>query len=190
MINQIDSAEKHRSFLASSKKHILMITNHGIHEWNVVPGLPDTGGQNVFVNQFSDALTKYDFKVTIINRGGYKHPLTGRWQLGLIYKTDNLRILYLEDKKPEFIRKEDMHEQINELFSFLREFFNKEGLNIALIISHYWDSAEIGVLFNNSLSQSVKHIWVPHSLGMLKKKNVLENQWEILRINDRIKAEE
>jgi hypothetical protein len=36
-----------------SKKHILMITNHGIHEWDPQPGLPDTGGQNLYVNQLS-----------------------------------------------------------------------------------------------------------------------------------------
>jgi hypothetical protein len=46
-----------------------MITNHGIHQWQVVPGLPDTGGQNVFVNQFTAALVKLGFRITIINRG-------------------------------------------------------------------------------------------------------------------------
>ena len=30
--------------LDKNRTHVLMITNHGVHEWNVVPGLPDTGG--------------------------------------------------------------------------------------------------------------------------------------------------
>ena len=31
--------------------HILQVTNHGLHEWEITPGLPDTGGQN---DQFED----------------------------------------------------------------------------------------------------------------------------------------
>ena len=46
-----------------------MITNHGVHQWEVIPGLPDTGGQNVFVNQFSAALAEMGFRITIVNRG-------------------------------------------------------------------------------------------------------------------------
>ena len=34
-------------FRDRGRRHVLMITNHGVHEWKVVPGLPDTGGQNV-----------------------------------------------------------------------------------------------------------------------------------------------
>lgn len=57
-----------------------MITNHGVHEWQVVPGLPDTGGQNVHVNQFTEALIDLGYRVTIVTRGGYPHPVTGRAQ--------------------------------------------------------------------------------------------------------------
>jgi len=38
--------------------HILMITNHGLHQWQVIPGLPDTGGQKIFVNEMRDVLAK------------------------------------------------------------------------------------------------------------------------------------
>ena len=89
----------HQEFLDSDRKHILMITNHGIHQWNVMPGLPDTGGQNVFVNQFSLALAKFGYKITILNRGGYPHPVTHEWQRGVDYQDRNQRIIYLEDGK-------------------------------------------------------------------------------------------
>jgi transcriptional regulator len=45
----LNSLQQHQAFLASSQKHILMITNHGIHQWQIIPGLPDTGGQNVSI---------------------------------------------------------------------------------------------------------------------------------------------
>lgn len=67
--------------------HILMITNHGMHQWQVVPGLPDTGGQNVFVNEFSQALANLGFEITIVNRGGYPDPVWGSGAVAYSKKT-------------------------------------------------------------------------------------------------------
>jgi len=179
----------HNEFIQSKRPHILMITNHGIHQWDVIPGLQDTGGQNVFVNQFSEAIADFGFKVTIINRGGYKHPVTGIIQKGFSYRDKHTRIYYLEDNKKEFIRKEDMREQVPRLADSLEKWINKEGIEIDLIISHYWDAALIGVLYNEKRKEQVKHIWVPHSLGVIKKRNMNPGEWEKLRINERIQAE-
>jgi len=149
-----------------------MITNHGIHQWEVVPGLPDTGGQNVFVNQFTEALAKLGFRITIVNRGGYAHPVTGEWHKGLRYKDRHQRIVYLEDGVTEFVRKEDMDAQISTLVESLKNFLEADGLRIDLILSHYWDAARIGVLYNRSRPARATHVWVPHSLGTIKKRNV------------------
>lgn len=88
-----------------------MITNHGIHQWDVVPGLPDTGGQNMFINIFTQTLAELGFRITIANRGGYRHPTTNELQVGLRYRDARQRIVYLEDDRKELIRKEDMDEQ-------------------------------------------------------------------------------
>lgn len=184
-----DFSVTHEKFINSDRKHILMITNHGFHEWVVIPGLPDTGGQNVFVNHFTEVLAKLGFKITIINRGGYAHPTSGIMRTGLHYKDENQRILYIEDDKKEFVRKEDMDEQIPQLVDFLYNFLQKEGTPVGDIISHYWDAAKLGVLLNEKLPQKTKHIWIPHSLGTVKKSNVNPDQWEGLRIDERIAEE-
>ena len=178
-----------REFLNASKPHILMITNHGIHSWDIVPGLPDTGGQNVFVNQFTAALAKTGFRITIVNRGGYPHPTTGELRTGVSYKDHNQRILWLEDGYPEFVRKEDMDAQLDNLCDFLVGKLDEENTPVNLIISHYWDGAKLGILYNQKISNPVKHIWVPHSLGAVKKRNVKPEQWENLRIEERIANE-
>jgi mannosylfructose-phosphate synthase len=185
----LNSEKLHTDFLASSKPHILMISNHGLHEWQVVPGLPDTGGQNIFVNQFSQALADFGFRITIANRGGYMHPQTGKRQSGLRYMDHFQRILYLEDGRNEFVRKEDMHAQIPDLTKFLADFFAVETTPIDLIISHYWDGAGIGVRYNKELEKRVKQVWVPHSLGSLKKDQVDPEKWCELRLEERIAAE-
>ena len=179
----------HKEFAESKRKHVLMITNHGIHQWDVIPGLRDTGGQNVFVNQFSQAVSEFGFKVTILNRGGYKHPVTGKIQAGYSYLNKYMRIYYLKDSKKEFVRKEDMKEQVPELVESLEKWINKEAIDIDLIVSHYWDAALIGVLYNRKRRLPIKHIWVPHSLGAIKRRNVNSKEWKELRIDERIETE-
>lgn len=180
-------AEKFRQ---SERPHILMVTNHGIHQWDVIPGLPDTGGQNVFVNQFSLMLARLGFKITIANRGGYPHPVTGQRREGVHYRDTHQRIVYLIDDVDEFVRKEEMNPQTLMLAEFLLEFFEEEAADVDLIISHYWDGAKVGSLFNNARRYPVKHIWVPHSLGAVKKRHVASEQWEDLHIDERIRIEQ
>lgn len=184
--NQMTFEQK---FLASSRPHILMITNHGIHQWKIIPGLPDTGGQNVFVNQFTESLAKQGFKITIINRGGYAHPVSGEPRKGIHYKDEYQRILFLEDDVRAFVRKEDMDDHLPELAAALMGHFKNTEKKIDLIISHYWDGAKLGLLYNQVLDSSVPHIWVPHSLGAIKKRNVDPDQWDALRIDERIENE-
>ena len=153
------------------------ITTHGIHQWNIIPGLTDTGGQNVFVNQFSNTLVAHGFKVTIVNRGGYEHPITGEQRNGLQYKNKYQRICYLEDGLPQFVRKEDMAERVPALISALEQTLESEGSSVEMIISHYWDAMAVGVGYSQGLPEPIQHIWVPHSVGAIKKSNVSPDKW-------------
>ena len=190
LVKPIDDWEKHRAFLADESPHILMVTNHGIHEFEVIAGLPDTGGQNVFVNQFSQALVNLGFRVTTANRGGFLHPQRGRRQRGISYRSEKERILYVEDDKAEFIRKEDMEGQIGIIAENLSKYLIEEGTPIRAIISHYWDGAAVSAKVKENLGNSVPHIWVPHSLGTIKKRNMEESQWANLRVDERNKSRE
>jgi mannosylfructose-phosphate synthase len=174
-------------FAESVRTHVLMITNHGVHEWSVVPGLPDTGGQNVYVNQFTESLIQQGYLVTIVNRGGYPHPVTGEPQTGVVHHpSGQARILYIEDGVPEVVRKEDMGGHISDLVVDLQRRLADEARSVDLIISHYWDGAMVGAALNDRLQAPVPHVWVPHSLGALKKHNMDPASWEALRIDERI----
>jgi glycosyltransferase involved in cell wall biosynthesis len=179
----------HQAFIQSNRAHIMMLTVHGIHEWQVVPGLQDTGGQNVFVNLFSSALTKRGFKITTVNRGGYPHPKTGSSQSGLCYLDENQRILHIEDGLHEFVRKEDMGDRMPILLDSLIRFLEEDGVPVELVISHYWDGGMLGALLIQNKNLNVKHIWVPHSLGMLKRCYLSPDARKDLRINERIAFE-
>ena len=178
-----------KKFLKSSRPHILMITNHGIHQWKIIPGLPDTGGQNVFVNEFTTSLVDKGYRITIVNRGGYDHPVSGEARRGVHYKDENQRILYLEDGQDVFVRKEDMDSHLPSLARSLQNHLEDEALQVDMIVSHYWDGAKLGLLYNRMQNKPIGHIWVPHSLGALKKRNVKPEQWDDLRIDERIANE-
>ncbi|MGA9533312.1 MAG: glycosyltransferase [Anaerolineales bacterium] len=179
----------HRQFLASERPHIVMISNHGVHEWRIVPGLPDTGGQVVFVNEFAKGLAAAGYRVTIVNRGGYQHPQTKELRRGVIYRGPYQRILCLEDGRNEFVRKEDMADQMPALVEDLIDFFGEKMPEIELIISHYWDAAELANRWRQATGSNRLHVWVPHSLGAIKKRNVAPEEWARLRIDERIEAE-
>ncbi len=166
-----------------------MLTIHGIHEWDIVPGLLDTGGQNVFVNQFSQALADHGLKITIANRGGYPHPLSEENREGYHYKDENQRILYLEDGLNRFVRKEDMAASVLDLVASLKENLDNKSTPIDLIVSHYWDAGKVGSLYNQSLEPPAKHIWIPHSLGTIKKENVSAQLGADLKLDQRIGLE-
>lgn len=181
--------DKISKFKSSPRPHILMLSIHGVHEWKITPGLTDTGGQNVFVNQFAQELANQGFKITIGNRGGYLHPVTNTPQAGVVYKDQYQRLVYLEDGTNQFVRKEDMDGQVAALAAALMRFLDHEKQKFDLVISHYWDAAVVANLVLKETGIHVPHIWIPHSLGEIKKRNVGRDQWLPLRIEARIENE-
>ena len=168
--------------------HIVQITNHGMHEWRVIPGLPDTGGQNVYVNALTEALLRLGHRVTVANRGGYAHPLTGAGRRGSVdHPSGRARIVYLDDRLPEFVPKEQMADRIPELAGALAPVL-EEG-PVDLILSHYWDGGLLGLEAARRAGVAAPHVWVPHSLGAIKRRNTDPTRWSGLRLEERIAFE-
>lgn len=180
-------------FLKSNRPHILMVTNHGLHDWEGRPGLTDTGGQNSYVRQLSNALVNLGYRVTTYNRGGFPDPKTGEMRTGSLYKDANQRIVYLEGGGSEFIRKEDLTREIlAEEAQYAKKLIEDEGIPIDLIISHYWDAAVLTQILKDDMGLDAKHVWVPHSIGTLKRDNFKGKPAEIvdpLRFPERIAYE-
>ncbi len=180
-------------FLGSKRPHILMLTNHGVHTWEVRAGLTDTGGQNQYVRSLSDTLVKLGFRVTTWNRGGFADPVTGDMQTGARYKDACSRIVYLEGGGNKFIRKEDLTRAVlEEEARFACNLLKAEKIPVDLIISHYWDAALLANIVRERMGLKAKHVWVPHSLGALKQENYVGKPKEVvapLRFEERIAYE-
>jgi len=170
-----------------------MITNHGIHDWQIRSGLTDTGGQNQYVAALSGTLADFGFRVTTYNRGGFPDPMTSEPRTGSRYKDEHQRIVYLEGGGNQFIRKEDLDRRIlDEEAAFAEKIMREENLPIDFIISHYWDGALLAGIIIDRMNLKAKHVWVPHSLGALKKDNFKGKPAEIiapLKFDERIAYE-
>lgn len=173
-----------------------MITNHGCHSPTITV-TTDTGGQNFYVNDLAKALVQLGYKVSILNRGGYRHPTTKKSHKGIIYY-DSVwkkslgkfcRLIYLEDKEKRFIRKESLKKKnLEQEKDFFFRKAKKIGIDfdhVSFISSHYWDAGFLGTLINKELtrtgSERLPHIWTPHSLGILKKDNYKDSSTNSIR---------
>jgi glycosyltransferase involved in cell wall biosynthesis len=178
----MNQEQKHKKFNDSEKKHILLITNHGCHS-PVITVTTDTGGQNFYVNDLAKSFLELGFKVTILNRGGFSHPVTNKPHKGVVYY-DSLygelglycRVIYLEDGSYEFIqvhklKRENLIKEKQSFFKISKE-INLDLNNLYFINSHYWDGGFLGLLINRELeknSMKKPHIWTPHELASMRK---------------------
>jgi hypothetical protein len=166
----------------------------GWHELGsrLVLGLPDTGGQNMYVNEMSRTLAQQGFQVIIVNRGGPPHPTTGDVREGMHYGSDGVDLLYVTDGFEGFVPKEAMYPEFppdrpadrvleNSGFAMLARDMTHHlrQENVRVVIGHYIDGAATGKFFCDMVEESGRprpQLWaVVHSIGDLKERNILES---------------
>lgn len=149
-------------------RDILIITWHGIHELEIFPGLPDTGGQNIYVENMAQQIHDlYDCRVIVINRGGYLHPYTKRMREGYTKDPDReLYVLHIRDDVDAFLRKEFLTPALLKRAAHAIPAQLFEGYEPDMIISHFWDGGMLGLYLQEHFANT-PHLWVPHEpVGM------------------------
>ena len=142
-----------KSFIELKKPNLALITNHGYGGVEIpVGGAPDTGGQNLYVNAYAEALDKLGYKVTIYARGGFPFFESEKIREGQEFLTPNVRYVYVPGGGDAFIRKEDISIALNEELDWLYQHIAEEA-SVAgvlpwqyyqMINTHYWDAGVIG----------------------------------------------
>ena len=146
-------------------KRILMISTHGYFESKPSLGLPDTGGQVVFVIELSKALAKSGYKVDILSRQFEDSP-----QIEKI--NEDVQIVRIPCGGSNFIPKEYLVESLPELIDGFAEYCKNNNLKYEFIDSHYWDAGFVGIRLGEVLN--IPTIFTPHSLGIWKKMDMEE----------------
>jgi len=159
-------------------KHIMMISLHGYVSGEAELGLPDTGGQVVYVLRLAESLARLGYKVDIFTRRFED-------QAAIEPLSDRVRIVRIGAGGDELIRKEWMHDVVPEWVRKTEAYIERKGLSYAFIDSHYWDAGLAGDELARRLH--IPHIHTPHSIGSWKRDNMdgdaaaLEREYNFVR---------
>ena len=162
---------------------ILMLSTHGYVAAEPELGKPDTGGQVVFVLELARQFTDLGHTVDIVTRRFEGQPEFD--DMG-----ERLRVWRIPYGGPDFIRKEDMHDHLDE---FERTFFAamaERQTSYDVINSHYWDAGWAGQRIAEELG--ITHVHTPHSLGSWKRRGMRADPQEVesnYRFEERIRKE-
>ncbi|MCC5806805.1 MAG: glycosyltransferase [Opitutales bacterium] len=145
------------------KERIAMVSTHGYVAAEAPLGMPDTGGQVVYVLELSKKLAQLGYKVDIWTRRFEDQPE--------IEKVDtDVRIIRMPCGGKEFIPKEFLYKKLPAWGENALRFIKKKRLKYQFINSHYWDAGLAGQHLSEVLS--VPHIHTPHSIGSWKKEQM------------------
>jgi len=154
-------ARKRRA--ASQRERIAMVSTHGYVAAEPPLGMPDTGGQVVYVLELSKKLAQLGYKVDIWTRRFEGQPE--------IEKVDeDVRIIRMACGGDAFIPKEYLYKKLPEWTENALRFINAKRLKYAFVNSHYWDAGLAGQHLAEVLG--VAHIHTPHSIGVWKQRKM------------------
>ncbi len=139
---------------------ILMISVHGYVGAEPELGKPDTGGQVVYVLELADRFSRLGKRVDLLTRQFEDQP-----EYDLV--NENYSVWRVPFGGKKFIRKEDMHDHLNQFVTNTLSAIKKQGKRYDIIYSHYWDAGWAGQKIAEELG--VPHVHTPHSLGWWKR---------------------
>jgi mannosylfructose-phosphate synthase len=145
------------------KDRIMMISTHGYVATNPEFGMPDTGGQVVYVLELSKCLARMGYRVDILTRRFEDQPASEP-------VSDRVRILRFPCGGKDFIPKEVLCDSIPEWVTNVDRHVRSKRLRYAFINSHYWDAGLAGQSLANRLE--IPHVHTPHSIGAWKRDNM------------------
>jgi len=140
-----------------------MISTHGYVSATPEFGMPDTGGQVVYVLELSKCLARIGYRVDILTRRFENQPREEK-------VAEGVRILRFPCGGRKFIPKETLCEHIPEWVSNVQKFLNARPRRYTFINSHYWDAGIAGQALANHLK--IPHMHTPHSIGSWKRDNM------------------
>jgi len=166
-----------------AKERIMMISTHGYVSANPEFGMPDTGGQVVYVLELAECLARMGYRVDVLTRRFEDQPATEKI-------SDRVRILRFPCGGKDFIPKETLVDAIPEWVTNVKQYVRAKRLRYGFINSHYWDAGVAGQKLANELG--IPHVHTPHSIGSWKRDNMDESDEEKERkynFNQRVREE-
>ncbi len=168
---------------AARRPSILMMSLHGYVAAEPELGLPDTGGQVVFVLELAKQFAGLGCRVDVVTRRFEDQPEFD--DMG-----PDLRVWRIPFGGDGFVRKEDMHDHLGAFVARFSDEVREADIRYDVISSHYWDAGWAG----QALAEvwDVGHVHTPHSLGAWKRDDMggdADESERVYRFAERIDKE-
>ena len=145
---------------------IAMISTHGYVAAIPPLGAADTGGQVVYVIELAKKVAQLGYQVDIWTRRFADQPEAD-------FVNDRVRVIRVPCGGPDFIPKEYLYESLPEWCVQALRVIKLNGLSYEFINSHYWDAGMAGQTISEALN--VPHLHTPHSLGLWKQRQMVQD---------------
>ncbi|MBN1561736.1 glycosyltransferase [candidate division KSB1 bacterium] len=171
----------------SPTHNVLMMSLHGYVAAEPDLGIPDTGGQVVYVLELAKRFARLGRKVDLVTRQFEN-------QAEYDEVNENFRVWRIPFGGKKFIRKEDMHDHLNDFVTNFLSAIRTRRYSYDIVYSHYWDAGWAGQKIAEELQ--IPHVHTPHSLGAWKKHNMTQESGKspqelekIYRFRERVRKE-
>ncbi|NDJ19248.1 glycosyltransferase family 4 protein [Myxacorys almedinensis] len=145
-------------FFPGHKKRLALISVHGDPAIEI--GKEEAGGQNVYVRQVGEALSRQGWQVDMFTRRSAPD------QARIVQHTPDCRTIRLTAGSEKFIPRDELFEHLPKFVEAFQQFQADEGAKYDVIHTNYWLSSWVGMRLK--ALQGTKHIHTYHSLGAVK----------------------
>ncbi|MEA5618458.1 glycosyltransferase family 1 protein [Cronbergia sp. UHCC 0137] len=149
---------------STTDKRIALISVHGDPAIEI--GKEEAGGQNVYVLQVGEALSRLGWKVDMFSRK------VSPDQEEIVQHNPNCRTIRLTAGPVEFVPRDNGFKYLPEFVEQLLKFQKENGIKYELVHTNYWLSSWVGMQLKQI--QGSKQVHTYHSLGVVKY-NTVEN---------------
>ncbi|MCU0553139.1 MAG: glycosyltransferase, partial [Leptolyngbya sp. Prado105] len=137
---------------------IALISVHGDPAIEI--GKEEAGGQNVYVRNVGEALSRQGWQVDMFTRR------SDAAQPEIVQHTSHCRTIRLTAGSQEFIPRDDLFGDLPEFVKAFQQFQADSNIEYSLVHTNYWLSSWVGMTLKKL--QGVKQIHTYHSLGAVK----------------------
>ncbi|MDX2229892.1 MAG: glycosyltransferase family 1 protein [Leptolyngbyaceae cyanobacterium bins.349] len=147
---------------SKNQKCIALISVHGDPSAEI--GKEEAGGQNVYVRQVGEALSRQGWHVDMFTR------LADAEQPVIVQHSDRCRTIRIEAGPKRFIPRDELFEYLPTFVQGFLKFQRQSGLKYQVLHTNYWLSSWVGMQLKKPLAIPQVHTY--HSLGAVKYQSV------------------
>lgn len=154
-----------------SHQRIALISTHGYVAATPPLGAADTGAQIVYVLELAKRLAEIGYEVDIFTR-------QFEIQAQIEECGERVHIVRIPCGGRDFIAKEHLYRCLDAWCANALRYIRLRGYLYAFLSSHYWDAGTAGQKLSRALA--IPHIHTPHSLGVLTRRQMLNDHPELV----------